>query len=938
MKPERWRQVEELYHAALEREPEARAAFLAQACAGDDALRREVDSLLGFDNRAERFIETPALEVAARLFAPDEERFAGDKPQDLPLTEGRIGPYKVLREIGRGGMGVVFLAERDDEYRKQVAIKLIKRGMDSQAILTRFHTERQILAHLEHSNIARLLDGGTTTDGLPYLVMEYIEGLPIDDYADKHKLTITARLQLFLQVCAAVQHSHQHLVVHRDIKPSNILVTAEGVAKLLDFGIAKLVAPDTGVAETLSARGWMTPEYSSPEQLRGEAITTANDVYSLGVVLYKLLAGRLPYYFEYRSPQEIAEVIFKRDPDKPSTAAIRVPSTSGHEDVRTVLSPETISEAREGTPDKLRRRLRGDLDNIVLKALHREKDLRYHSVADLAEDIRRHLEGHPVSARKDTLAYRTWKFIGRNRAVAGISSLLVLALIGGTLATLWQARQAKVQRDLAVHAQEKAERRFNDVRKLAHAFMFDYHDAIRDLPGSTPVRERLVKDALTYLNSLAEEAAGDKSLQVELADGYGRVSDVQGGSAYASLGDTVGAIESARRCLQIRESLLTSEPDNLNYISITAGAYARLGHLLSETTDTSGALDSYQKSAAMYETVVSREPENNDYQAKLAASLGDLGGFFSGQGEWSRSIEKQQQALQIYEQLLSKDSHNRAYRRAKAVFHKTLGEALLRTGNVAEAEEQSRKAILILTELTEEEPGSTEYRRLLSTAYFSLGHVLLNQNNLAQAMENYQKCATLAEALAADDVKNVTFRLDAAIAQTRVGDVLSEMDRDHEAVPYYRQSLATREAVAKTDPTNIWKRWLLIEGEARIALALAYVDDRVGSVEHCRKVIELVEATDESAEIAQYRNARALTYTRVADTYGVFAREEKVPVRERLSYWQMTRRLYQKALDIWLEMKHQGTFGSTQESTFAAVKRLIKDCDAALAKGGKPDE
>ncbi|HEY7544372.1 MAG TPA: serine/threonine-protein kinase, partial [Blastocatellia bacterium] len=314
--PEQWQQINDLFYAALERDPAERQAFLLEACEDDSEILSEVESLLAAHHGADTFTGRPVFQKAVRVIADKEH---------ASIAGNRIGPYRIVHEIGRGGMGAVYLAERDDDqYQKQVAIKLIKRGMDSDAILHRFLSERQILARLEHPNIARLLDGGTTTDGQPYFVMEYIEGQPIDLYADEHKLSITERLTLFLEVASAVQHSHQHLVVHRDIKPSNIIVTADGTPRLLDFGIAKIITPDTGVAETRSARGWMTPEYSSPEQLRGEAITTASDVYSLGVVLYELLAGRSPYRFENRSPAEVAELISGTDPERPSTAAVRI--------------------------------------------------------------------------------------------------------------------------------------------------------------------------------------------------------------------------------------------------------------------------------------------------------------------------------------------------------------------------------------------------------------------------------------------------------------------------------------------------------------------------------------------------------------------------------------------------------------------------------------
>ncbi len=347
-----------------------------------------------------------------------------------------IGPYKIIRKIGHGGMGSVFLAARaDDQYRKQVAIKLVKRGMDTDFIVSRFLSERQILASLDHPNIASLFDGGATADGLPYFVMEDIEGLPINEYCDTHNLSTTERLKLFSIVCAAVHYAHRKHIIHRDIKPTNILVTADGMPKLLDFGIAKILDPDLSIqttGRTATARRLMTPGYASPEQVRGESVTTASDIYSLGVLLYELLTGHRPYHVRNRATDEIARVICEQEPEKPSTAITRIEEVHGDDGLRPIrLTPESVSKTRDGSPEKLRRRLAGDIDNIVLMAIRKEPRRRYESVEQFSEDIRRHLEGRPVRARKDTLSYRSAKFINRNRAavIEVALSMLVVGLL-----------------------------------------------------------------------------------------------------------------------------------------------------------------------------------------------------------------------------------------------------------------------------------------------------------------------------------------------------------------------------------------------------------------------------------------------------------------------------------------------------------------------------
>jgi serine/threonine-protein kinase len=449
MQPEHWRQIEEIFQAALDYGPGNRSAFLDSACGADSQLRIEVESLLASYEKS-GFTAPTAFQDALNVL---EQR-------TRQLEEGRrFGPYSVLREIGCGGMGSVCLAARaDDAYQKLVAIKIIHRGLDCEDIVRRFRSERQILATLDHPNITRLLDGGTSDEGLPYFVMEYIEGEPIDRYCDTRKLNISARLKLFQSVCAAVHYAHQNLVIHRDIKPGNILVTKEGVPRLLDFGIAKLLArAGPGDAATTLLRP-LTPEYASPEQVRGDAITTASDVYSLGVLLYRLLTGCRPYGGSASTTAEIEAAICHEEPEKPSLAVTRGGGFGRGEAGKVGPTPESPSAMREGTPEKLRRRLAGDLDNIVLMALRKEPQRRYASVEQFSEDISRHLENQPVIARPDTRGYRTAKFIRRHRAGVAAAALVFFILSGGIAATLWQAHVARLERDRARVEKIKADR------------------------------------------------------------------------------------------------------------------------------------------------------------------------------------------------------------------------------------------------------------------------------------------------------------------------------------------------------------------------------------------------------------------------------------------------------------------------------------------------
>src|SRR4051812_7690900 len=363
MTPERWQRINEMFHSALVLDGGQRNAFFVTQSAGDDALRAKVAALLASHEQAGGFIQGSVFGDAAQLLVEDEAQ---------AMIGQHIGLYKIDREIGRGGMGTVYLATRDDDqYQKQVAIKVVRRGMDTDLVLARFRNERQILAGFDHPNIARLFDGGSTESGLPYFIMEYIEGQAVDEFCDTKRLSTAARLELFRTVCSAVQYAHQNLVIHRDIKPSNILVTPEGVPKLLDFGIAKLLHSEAirAAATTAIVHRLMTPEYASPEQVRGEHVTTVSDVYSLGVLLYESLSGHSPYHFKTLLPQDIAQVISDSEPEKPSTVINRSEEVTAGSGRGRRLTPESVSETRDGRPEKLRRKLAGDLDNIVLMAM-----------------------------------------------------------------------------------------------------------------------------------------------------------------------------------------------------------------------------------------------------------------------------------------------------------------------------------------------------------------------------------------------------------------------------------------------------------------------------------------------------------------------------------------------------------------------------------------
>jgi serine/threonine-protein kinase len=493
-----------VFHAALARDAATRHELLDEACAGDAALRAEVEALLAAHRDAGGFGEEPVL-------------------ADHDVAPSHIGRYRVLRELGRGGMGAVYLAERDEPgLRKTVAIKVVRRGMDSAFVVARFHRERQILAGLEHPGIARLYDGGATDEGLPYFVMEHVDGQDVLAYCDALRLTVADRLRLFVHVCEAVHYAHQHLVVHRDLKPSNVLVTAQGEPKLLDFGIAKLLSPQVGDAsldETASVVRLLTPHYASPEQVQGERVTTASDVYSLGVILYELLSGHRPYRVKGSSPSEIERAVLEGDllpPSAPGTRPTRPGAGQGPETA--AVTPAEASALRQTSPRALRRRLHGDLDTVVLKALRRDPSHRYATAAELADDIRRHLDGFPVRARPDGRAYRAAKFLRRHRVGVGVAASVTVALLAGLAVALVGFTRAR-RAEAVAHAEAETARRVSDFM----VDLFKINEPGESRGNAVTARELLDRGAQRVEEQLAGQPAVRANLLVAMGRAYGEL-------------------------------------------------------------------------------------------------------------------------------------------------------------------------------------------------------------------------------------------------------------------------------------------------------------------------------------------------------------------------------------------------------------------------------
>jgi serine/threonine protein kinase/tetratricopeptide (TPR) repeat protein len=785
MTPERWQQVKNLLAVVLDVDPSERAAHLDKLCTGDSSLRSEIESLLAVSHET----DPDLLNSTAVAGAAEESSGANAR------IGGWIGAYQIVEEIGVGGMGEVYRAFRaDDQYRKEVAIKLVRAGQDSSFVISRFKNERQVLASLDHPNIAHLLDGGTTKDGVPYFVMELIEGQPIDQYCDNHKLPTTARLSLFLKVCSAVQYAHQRLIIHRDLKPSNILVTADGTPKLLDFGIAKMLDPAavSGTPElTMSMFRMLTPGYASPEQMKGEEITTASDVYSLGVLLYELLTGHRPYQTAGRAPHEISQAVCEFQPARPSTAVRRIETreTTGG---LVEISPASLSAVRDGSTEKLSKRLRGDLDNIVLMALRKEPSRRYASVDQFATDMRWHLGNLPVSASKDTIRYRASKFVTRHKVGVAATAVVVLTLLAGMAVTAHEARVARAER-------AKAERRFNDVRKLANSLLFEIHDAIKDLPGSTQARGLLVKRALEYLDSLSQESRGDSALQRELASAYERVGDVQGQALQANLGDKAGAMASYKKALSIRESLANANPADLDLRRELVQNCGKLSDLSWNLGDSDAAMENSRKALATSEELYAADGKNQLYRRLLALALLDYGYKQAMvEGNDAAGAENVKKSTQLLEEMVAENPQNLRLRR-------TLGLSYSRAGEITSSDPQQsvqtlayyRKALAVQTAVSEADPNNAELRRLAAYDQYAVGQALASTGNYSEALQNERAALGVFEDLSQRDASNMELREDIGYVHGDIGRALLLSGNQTDAIKQLREAMGALAAIGE---------------------------------------------------------------------------------------------------------------------------------------------
>jgi serine/threonine-protein kinase len=667
----------ELFKDAIDRSAEQRLPFLDEACGGDLELRREVESLLKFYEEDDQFLEQPAVDFAL-------ESLLGA----VIKADQRFGDYKVVSQIGSGGMGEVYLAQ-DQKLNRHVALKLVRFGVGAEDTARHFRREAQILASLNHPNIAQLYGAEITAEGFSFLVMEYVEGLRIDKYCEKNRLSIDDRLEMFVRVCGAVHYAHQRLIIHRDLKPANILITKEGEPKLLDFGIAKLLGSETSKAgeQTMTFAAAMTPEYASPEQVRGETLTTASDVYSLGVILYELLTEQRPYRFKSRSGADIARAIAEQQPARPSAAIKDKDGQSRFENSDVTESRFTIHDSRA---------LRGDLDNIVLKTMRKEPQRRYPSVEQLSEDIRRHLEGRPISARKDTFGYRAVKFVRRNKVAVTASGLVFLAVIMGLIVALSQAEIARRQRDLARAEQTKAAR-INVFLQRMLSF------SNQSVTSVWPVAERRDVTVNAMLDQIAPRVEAELSDEPDVRAQVERTL----GDAYASQGRYDLAEKNLRAALNAQTRLYGE--DNLE----AADTMSELGVLCYRQLRYDASSSLLEKALAAYRK--QRQANAPGYNAaKFALALKYLGVVKAYQIDPYAGKPLLAEALRI-----SLSANLKGDERGVLAFNKTdAGANMVYTGEVEKGEALLREAL-------------AEYRQISSWPRWEQGSTLTHLGGAA---------------------------------------------------------------------------------------------------------------------------------------------------------------------------------------------------------------
>jgi tetratricopeptide (TPR) repeat protein len=785
-KTSRFERIEAVFHQALAVSGDARVELIDAQCGGDRKLAAEVRMLLAASAKEEQ--------RTASLLSEREHGKASES------AGKRIGPYVLDGLLGRGGMGAVYLAHRaDGEFEQKVAIKLIDLPLATTTFRERFRQERQILAGLQHPYIARLLDGGVTDGGDPYLVMEFVDGVPIHRYCERENLSVPDLLKLFLQVCEAVQFAHQNFVVHRDLKPDNILIAADGTPRLLDFGTAKLLSPSFAAAGAgLTRDGYQsfTPQYASPEQVLGNQVTAASDTYSLGVLLYLLLTGTQPYELAELTTAEMLRAICNEPPRRPEPAA------------------------------GLGKRIDADLDAILMKALRKEPAERYGTAEQLAADVRAWLDGMPVAARRGTFRYRAAKFIRRNRISVAGSALLAVSLLAGVVGVAWQANVANEER-------QRAEESAADLRQLSNSLLSELDEAIKELPGSTGAQKLLVTRVLEHLDRTAKNLHGDRQTQLGLVDAYTRLGNIQGNPYDQNLGDPTGALASLDKAIALAAPLMPEGSKDKDALRALALAQGSRSEILFGTAKTEDAIVSMREAVETYDRLIAAPDATPALICAASSAYGTLGDELGQTG--TASLADSAAALKAYNKSVA--LHERALAIDPGFLRATRGlpADYIKIGNVemetdpAQALKDYQNALQIIDTLPKTERDSLSVVRMRMIVRRKEANALVQLGEYSEAIALFAEIAPSYQRLVAADPQDLraltdlqSVLYDEALCFDAAADpalTTAPFDRRRNlaaAGQLWAQLVSNTDKMLKQDPSN--ENWKSFLAEAQVRL------------------------------------------------------------------------------------------------------------------------
>jgi eukaryotic-like serine/threonine-protein kinase len=868
MNKDQWARVKELFGTALEIEPTRREAFLRDACGTDEALHSEVESLLRALDQSNLFPETPWHDNFQ-----DNAGFLKTSVQNQLTEAQRVGVYEIVGLIGRGGMGAVYRARRaDGQFEQQVAIKVVQDILGSSFGADRLRQESRILAGLDHPNIARLFDAGFSGEA-PYFAMEYIDGAPIDKFCAQHNLSMEERLRLFLRVCDAVQFAHQKLVVHRDLKPDNILVTEAGVPKLLDFGIAKVLSEVPGTVSK-TATLVMTPEYASPEQILGEPVSTATDIYSLGCVLYKLLTGKSPHQLQGASPAEAVKIICEGE----------------------IPDPRKVG----GVP--------ADAAFILGMALRKEPQRRYRSVEQFAGDVQGLLGGLPLVAGPDTFWYRYSKLIRRNWiAVTAIASVVLALGVGAGIAR-WQAK--------------RAERRFAEVRQLADVFLFDFEKSIHNVPGTTQARQLVVKTALEYLQKLSQDAAGDPSLTREVATAYEKVGDIQG-AGHANTGKTADAVRSYETAIRMRRTLKDSSARSPEAQLDLGTVLVKLAGTQGRTDDLDAAIRNCREAITVADALLKTNPDQTQAKKLLASAYLQLPFILYRRSQKEEAAEDARRGLELRQELAKAAPQDQTAKQELAQAYYVSGELQARLWHRPEAAVGYASALEINRQLVAEHPDDIVARRQLMIILARLSYFYLGEQDqkkfMASPSEAYgRESLAIAEQAAAADPANAEALSDVMATAAALGQPLSRAGKSKEAIQVMERGLRSATALVEHDPGNRENRLNLALSDDNMANFLLTLKDLDAAAQHWKSAFAIFEqlSADSPNDV---KILEPYCYNRLG--YG--------SVLAKQGDWEGALRAYRQGLDVAEAM-------APRNPMFASVLRHLREARQEAEKHLKP--